>query len=442
MGKPVISVEGLGKCYKLGHQAQRYESFREALVGTLTAPLRNFRKLSEQAQQEELFWALRDINFHVQRGEVIGVIGSNGAGKSTLLKILSRITEPSAGRAVLRGRVASLLEVGTGFHPELTGRENIYLNGSILGMRKEEIRRKFDEIVAFSEVEAFLDTAVKHYSSGMYVRLAFAVAAHLEPDVLVVDEVLAVGDAEFQRKCLGKMQEVASGQGRTVLFVSHNMSAVQKLCGRGLLMRKGRLVADGPAENVVREYLTNLADSAETSLSAENPDRTGNGSVRLTSARFVTEFGTATNRLVAGEPITLELQYRNPGNCRRGNVFLVIYNHMGTAVTNLDTGICNFVLKDLGAHGTITCRIPRVPFPISRYHVGLSLDADGQSADAMPNLISFEVETSRFFDTPRTPGLNYCSVMIDQAWTHIADVEAAQTDTAGTTASSGAPAAA
>lgn len=260
MEKPIITVENLGKAYQLGLKEEKYPTFREALVGAAKAPLRRLRHLSGQAQlEEERFWALKDVSFEVKRGEVVGIIGRNGAGKSTLLKILSRITEPTTGRAVLRGRVASLLEVGTGFHPELAGRENIYLNGSILGMKRREIDRKFDEIVAFAEVEKFLDTPVKHYSSGMYVRLAFAVAAHLEPEILIVDEVLAVGDAEFQRKCLGKMHEVAQGQGRTVLFVSHNMAAARALCDVGVLLRGGRKVFEGPAGQCIEEYVSQIS---------------------------------------------------------------------------------------------------------------------------------------------------------------------------------------
>ena len=236
--KPIISVEGLGKCYTIRHAGQtRYKSLREEIF---KLP----KKLLSRHEEKEEFWALKDVNFDIMPGDRVGIIGRNGAGKSTLLKLLSRITEPSKGRITMRGRVASLLEVGTGFHPELTGRENIYLNGAILGMTRAEVRRKFDEIVDFAGVEKFLDTPVKRYSSGMYVRLAFAVAAHLEPEILVVDEVLAVGDAEFQKKCLGKMEEVSNGQGRTVLFVSHNMNMIRTLCKRGLLLRKGLLQYD------------------------------------------------------------------------------------------------------------------------------------------------------------------------------------------------------
>src|SRR5262245_10187488 len=240
-----IRVEKLSKRYQIGAQQSSYRTFREALSGAITAPIRRLRRLSGRANDAETFWALKDISFDVEPGEVVGIIGRNGAETSTLLKVLSQITEPTTGQVELNGRVASLLEVGTGFHPELSGRENIYLNGAILGMTRAEIRRKFDEIVAFAEVERFLDTAVKHYSSGMYVRLAFAVAAHLEPEILVVDEVLAVGDAEFQKKCLGKMESVARGDGRTVLFVSHNMAAIESLCSSALLLVNGELRARG-----------------------------------------------------------------------------------------------------------------------------------------------------------------------------------------------------
>ncbi len=242
----------VGKQYRIGAAQRSYVTLRETLTALASAPFR--RSGREDSSSQEMFWALRGVNFEVNPGEVIGIIGRNGAGKSTLLKLLSRITEPTTGRIELYGRIGSLLEVGTGFHPELTGRENIFLNGSIMGMRREEIERKFEEIVAFAEVSRFLDTAVKHYSSGMYVRLAFAVAAHLEPEILIVDEVLAVGDASFQRKCLDKMQEV-SQHGRTVLFVSHNMPAITRLCERTILLDEGQVMSDGPSHQVVNAYL-------------------------------------------------------------------------------------------------------------------------------------------------------------------------------------------
>jgi len=254
MANPIISVENLGKRYRLRHQAKvPYTTFRDALAQGARRLFAAKRRAEAESPADEIFWALQDVSFEVGQGDVVGIVGRNGAGKSTLLKVLSRITEPTTGRVRLRGRVASLLEVGTGFHPELTGRENIFLNGAILGMTKAEIRSKFDEIVAFAEVERFLDTPVKHYSSGMYTRLAFAVAAHLDPEILVVDEVLAAGDSQFQAKCLTRMRTVAH-QGRTVLFVSHNMSAVASLCNRGILLNGGRVVANGDVASTVAAY--------------------------------------------------------------------------------------------------------------------------------------------------------------------------------------------
>jgi lipopolysaccharide transport system ATP-binding protein len=282
MSLPAISVKGLGKMYRLAHQSKRTDSFREAITSALASPWRRLKQLRGTDETMEEFWALKDVSFDVQPGEVVGIIGRNGAGKSTLLKILSRIVEPTEGEIRLRGRVASLLEVGTGFHPELTGRENIYLNGSILGMKKREIDRKFDEIVDFAEVEKFLDTPVKRYSSGMYVRLAFAVAAHLDPEILIVDEVLAVGDAEFQKKCLGKMKEVATGTGRTVLFVSHNMIAIQALCTSGIFLKNGFVCASGSTCNIIDNYLS-LSTSEQATSWTKETDKTDESSVRIDS---------------------------------------------------------------------------------------------------------------------------------------------------------------
>jgi lipopolysaccharide transport system ATP-binding protein len=311
----VISVENLSKSYLVGHQSANRERYT-ALRDVIAREARNFARKSvdlvrgrEMVQGDEVeeFWALRDMSFEVKRGEVLGIIGRNGAGKSTLLKILSRITEPDRGRAILRGRVASLLEVGTGFHPELTGRENIFLNGAILGMKRAEIKSKFDEIVAFAEVERFLDTPVKRYSSGMYVRLAFAVAAHLEPEILVVDEVLAVGDAEFQKKCLGKMGEVARG-GRTVLFVSHNMAAVKSLTTRGILLDAGRIVFSGTNEQVIQRY-------AELTSRPRKRREWGKGNyTAIRDVRLVDkEEHHTTTQYVPGESLVLEVTIETDG---------------------------------------------------------------------------------------------------------------------------------
>ena len=295
----VIRAEGVGKKYVIGHQStERYTALRDVIARSArgfartAADMLRGRPIYSSDELEE-FWALKDVSFEIRRGDVVGIIGRNGAGKSTLLKVLSRITEPSEGRVEIRGRVASLLEVGTGFHPELSGRENIYLNGAILGMTRAEIQRKFNEIVDFSGVEKFLDTPVKRYSSGMYVRLAFAVAAHLEPEILVVDEVLAVGDAEFQRKCLGKMRDVA-GDGRTVLFVSHNMAAVRHLCSSGVMLRDGQIVAEGLIQDVLRFYGKTIEATSLSADLSKRADRRGDGSARISFVEIFSDTGDLT----------------------------------------------------------------------------------------------------------------------------------------------------
>ena len=302
MTQPAIKVEGLWKEYSVGRANVQHGTFYDLLTHTLKAPLKRLRRLGGQARETEKFWALQDVNFEIQPGEVVGIIGRNGAGKSTLLKILSRITAPSKGRIEVRGRLASLLEVGTGFHPELSGRENIYLNGAILGMKRHEIDRKFDEIVAFTEVEKFLDTAVKRYSSGMYVRLAFSVAAHLEPEVLLVDEVLAVGDAVFQKKCLGKMDEI-SKQGRTVLLVSHSMNVVEELCSRVILLGGGTVKEDSTdARKVIDGYLSNVTQHRSTGVWEKSDNRFAN-----------TWFEPLRFALENGQGNTVEMSVRNDG---------------------------------------------------------------------------------------------------------------------------------
>ncbi len=307
-----ISVENLSKQYRLGVIGNRtlYEDLNRwwAHVRGLPDPLAKIGEVDHGNRSDGLLWALRDVSFQLEQGEVLGVIGRNGAGKSTLLKILSKVTAPTTGQIKLRGRIASLLEVGTGFHPELTGRENIYLNGAILGMSRDEINKKFDEIIAFSEVEKFVDTPVKRYSSGMYVRLAFAVAAHLDPEIMVVDEVLAVGDAAFQRKCLGKLSENA-GEGRTILFVSHNMAAINRLCSRAVLLDKGQLVADGPATEITAKYLS--VASGETSNRSWNlKDAPGTEELRLFSVQLLGEDGKPISVVDVREKLVLRVEYQ------------------------------------------------------------------------------------------------------------------------------------
>jgi lipopolysaccharide transport system ATP-binding protein len=311
--KPVIRVENLSKQYRIGAPQEAYATLRDKIAGAVRSPLNIFRRNGHAI--DNTIWALRDVGFEVRPGELVGIIGRNGAGKSTLLRVLSGITEPTTGEVDLYGRVGSLLEVGTGFHPELTGRENIYLNGSILGMKRKEIGRKFDEIVAFAEVEKFIDTPVKRYSSGMYVRLAFAVAAHLEPEILIVDEVLAVGDTAFQRKCLGKMQDVGK-QGRTVVFVSHNMPAITRLCPRTILIDGGRVTADGPSHEVVGTY---LGAGLGTTAKREWPDiasAPGSDIVRLLATKVVTNDGRNAHAIDIREPFGLEMEFEvlQPGH--------------------------------------------------------------------------------------------------------------------------------
>ncbi len=315
MNDIVIKSENLGKRYTIGHQAEngRYVALRDVLMQNARTLWNKTKDLAKgkpiiQGDTLEEVWALKDVSLEIRRGEAVGIIGRNGAGKSTLLKVLSRITEPSAGRVTIKGRVASLLEVGTGFHPELTGRENVYLNGAILGMTRAEIKCKFDEIVAFAEVEKYLDTPVKRYSSGMYVRLAFAVAAHLEPEILLVDEVLAVGDAEFQKKCLGKMGDVAH-EGRTVLFVSHNMSAIQRLCEKCIVISKGLIAFDGEVSSAIGFYLENKNANHQISW-PEVGHAPGNDVVRLRAVRIVGQDAIARSQFDVRDPLVLEIEFQ------------------------------------------------------------------------------------------------------------------------------------
>jgi lipopolysaccharide transport system ATP-binding protein len=338
MSKPVIEIEHLSKCYRIGAMREPYLSLRDELARKARRISSAFSRIFSKGQIQSSnsgtdFWALNDVSFSVKEGEAVGIIGRNGAGKSTLLKILSQITPPTQGRITMRGRVASLLEVGTGFHPELTGRENIFLNGAILGMTRAEIRKKFDEIVAFSEVQKFLDTPVKRYSSGMYVRLAFAVAAHLEPEILVVDEVLAVGDAQFQKKCLGKMSEVAK-QGRTVLFVSHNMEAIQNLCSRAVLLSEGKLLLDDNSEISVAHYISNVF--ARTLERRWEPDEEapGNDQVRLQRVAIIPQNPDNSSVVTVCTPLTFLFEYFNLNEQNMLHLSIHVCNERGVEVFN------------------------------------------------------------------------------------------------------------
>jgi lipopolysaccharide transport system ATP-binding protein len=363
-----ITVDNLSKRYLIGRQRPKGDGLRHLLDQAARNPVRWFASICRECKQKKAeFWALKNVSFKIQSGEVVGIVGRNGAGKSTLLKILSRITEPTKGVVRLKGRVASLLEVGTGFHPELTGRENIFLNGAILGMRRAEIRRKFDEIVAFSEVEKFLDTPVKRYSSGMFVRLAFAVAAHLEPEILLVDEVLAVGDLAFQKKCLGKMGEVARG-GRTVLFVSHNMDAVRSLCHRGILLRSGEIEADAEAESVVESYFAGLS----TGFDHHQPN--GHG-LAIRKVSLKNDKGEETRQFYPGEDLVVEIAFDAQKYIEKPYFTLAIQSSKGHCFA------ANMLLdghrpKYLEGKGLIMCKFKSIPLLPQRYTVRMAIKAN------------------------------------------------------------------
>lgn len=401
MGDIAVRVENLSKLYRIGAKQESYRTFRDSITDALTAPFKRVAGLlrgnaAAAANLSETIWALKDVSFEVKKGEVVGIIGRNGAGKSTLLKILSRITEPTSGEAKVYGRVGALLEVGTGFHPELTGRENIYLNGAILGMSRDEIKRKFDEIVAFAEVEKFIDTPVKHYSSGMGLRLGFAVAAHLEPEILIVDEVLAVGDAAFQKKCLGKMSEVA-GEGRTVLFVSHNMVAVQSLCQRSVWLEQGKTVLDGTSAEVVSAYLQTGASLATERVWEDPQTAPGCEEVKLRRICVRPVDGTPADPITVDTPIVLEFEYWNFKPDHYLNLSLHVYDGRETLAFN------TFPLDEDGGIGKpfpvglfrSACFIPKNLLNDDRYCIRLLIVQDQAALIYwMPDALVFQVSES------------------------------------------------
>lgn len=371
----MLAVERVGKLFRIRHRhgVERYHTLRDAMALTMTAPVRWFTQPRVAATTVDDFWALRDVSFNIGQGEVVGLIGRNGAGKSTLLKILSRITDPTTGRIVLNGRVASLLEVGTGFHPELSGRENIFLNAAILGMSRAETTRKFDEIVAFAEVEQFLDTPVKRYSSGMYVRLAFAVAAHLEPEILVVDEVLAVGDADFQKRCLGKMHEVSRG-GRTVLFVSHNMAAIQALCSRAIWLENGSVAADGPVGDSVRRYLSSSANAA----------RTGSGPLRVTPSLDLVRFELSPNPVTSGGPVDFDIELSARESTKISELTLLVYSPLEVRLAIVDLRSIGFpIAMAAGETRRLHGWIKSLPLVEGEYQVGFGIKTNDHFGDKL-----------------------------------------------------------
>jgi lipopolysaccharide transport system ATP-binding protein len=401
-----IRVENLSKQFEIGqaksgdlresfgHWLQRLKGNKNAVVNSI----------------DKKFWALKDIDFEIKRGEAVGIIGRNGAGKSTLLKILSRITEPTSGRIEINGRVSSLLEVGTGFHPELSGRENIFLNGTILGMKSREVKGKFDEIVAFSGVEKFIDTPVKHYSSGMKVRLAFSVAAHLEPEILIVDEVLAVGDAEFQKKCLGKMDEVSKSEGKTVLFVSHNMGAVQTLCTMGLLLDKGQLVYSNLVEDVIKYYYSSTSNK---DVDLKWIHRSGNGIVRISKINVYGLIGDTRTNPLPGLPLEIEVCFDNPKEIELHNIVLDlrIDNFNGVRLFWISTSLVE--KKKTVNKDSITFRIEKCPLNSGAYSLSLYCVVKGDVADWIQNAFMFEVEEGAYYKSGKSIPKNQSDLFID-----------------------------
>jgi lipopolysaccharide transport system ATP-binding protein len=421
MSLTVISVENLSKSYQLGvigtgtfrGDLQRWW----ARARGLPDPFAKVGETNHGNRQGETIWALKDISFTVEQGDTLGIIGRNGAGKSTLLKILSQVTAPTSGVVKVKGRIASLLEVGTGFHPELTGRENIYLNGAIMGMNRPEVRKKFDEIIAFSGVEKYIDTPVKRYSSGMYVRLAFAVAAHLEPEILIVDEVLAVGDAEFQKKCLGKMSDVAH-EGRTVLFVSHNMAAVENLCSRGIVLEKGCVTFAGRQIEAIEYYVANIDNATGVPL-AERTDRTGSGEIRFTGIEIKDLSGASVNAISSGKGLEVHLHYESrlaEVNSRNLNVGFTVFSSLSTPVFSQTTRVSPVADRLLPAQGVYKCRIEELPLPASTYSINLVMKYKDSTMDAITNASNLHVVEGDFFDSGKSMSPLFGTILLKGAW--------------------------
>ena len=435
MSDIAIRVKNLGKQYHIGALQKNgggysYKSLRDTIANAATAPFRAARALmgqkdARQNHQDNTIWALKDVSFDVKKGEIVGVIGRNGAGKSTLLKLLSRITEPTTGRVEIHGRVGSLLEVGTGFHPELSGRDNVYLNGAILGMKRAEIAKNFDAIVAFAGVERFIDTPVKHYSSGMYLRLAFAVAAHLQTEVLIVDEVLAVGDAEFQKKCLGKMREVSTGEGRTVLFVSHNMSAILQLCDRGILLRSGTLGLDGPCEMVASNYLSDAYESSGGQIDLRNhPARLPSCRPILSQITMRNGSGEAASQFFPDEAIAIEIVANPPSIVKAPMFAIAIEDSQGRRLMTFASYFnhANSKFSSVATNAVARCEIGQLSLAPGRYLLSVSLSTKHDGLlDSIDGLAWFEVVWNNNYADGEPYLSVYGPVLKESRWTLITE---------------------
>jgi lipopolysaccharide transport system ATP-binding protein len=416
MSNPVIKVENISKQFILAHEAEEKYNMLRDVMAQKAKKLFSFPKkpdVKASSASREIFWALKDVSFDVQAGDRIGIIGRNGAGKSTLLKILSRITEPTAGRIALRGRVASLLEVGTGFHPELTGRENIFLNGAILGMSRPEIRSKFDEIVAFAEVEKFLDTPVKRYSSGMYVRLAFAIAAHLEPEILIVDEVLAVGDAQFQKKCLGKMEDVSKNEGRTVLFVSHNMGVVSQLCQKAILLQNGKLASFGSVNNAIKDYISMNADNEKGYV--VDHDKVKGKQNYISKFSTTKENGSYGSEYIFDENIYLKIEFIVNDHNPSLQIGIGLQDKIQNRIFTILRPIAEFQKTSGNAYeGTV--KLPSSLIAPNLYSFVVALwTKDGTLFDILENVCSVKIHDSGT-DLAKYEGVDNGSVIVKGEW--------------------------
>lgn len=421
MSNTVIKIENLSKIYRLGeigtgtlsHDLNRWWQMNIRGKDDPYALVGGVNDRTAKARKGEHIAALKDINLEVKQGEVLGIIGKNGAGKSTLLKVLSRVTSPTTGSISVKGRLASLLEVGTGFHPEMTGRENIYMNGTIMGMRKWEISRKLEEIVEFAGVAKYLDTPVKRYSSGMKVRLGFAVAAHLEPEILVVDEVLAVGDAEFQKKAIGKMQDVSTNDGRTVLFVSHNMASVKTLCTRGIILQNGELWKEGDISEVINSYLQETSNLLNDHYLKQDESET---QIAWVTEAYTTKNNRRTGNLLSGDDIEFVIKYTAKKKDLKGELFIGLYNNYGDKVFHLGTVFSPLESFPTKANGTILCKIKKLPLIAGQYTVNLSLSVNGDVQDRIKSAFSFSVENGDFYGNGKLPNIRENKFLVEQNW--------------------------